>query len=369
MSEEEREAGVRDEKWPSCHWHPRRRAIALCVSCGRAVCDECDRRSGYRHYCSQCLPEVPHGEGREDGQGGSPPPQKLHLPSRSATPLLPRPPASGETFPAAGYPPLPLPPGYPQPPGVGWGLPRPAASAWEPLEPEDRREHRWWRADWKLSEVAVLLLVIFGAYNLLGIVLFLTTENPLLYEYLAYALFFCPLILGSTAWLLKRHRRGREELGLVWVTPWKTLLSGVGGGMVALALSYAAFLTLYFLFYILAGRPPAVGETEQLLGTRGVELALVLLVAVLLAPVFEEIFFRGLFYSALRRKMGPRAAVLLNGLIFGALHFQPLYMVSLVLVGMVLAFLYERTDSLFASMTAHALYNLVVILVALRVAW
>ncbi|MGQ9476199.1 MAG: lysostaphin resistance A-like protein [Actinomycetota bacterium] len=215
----------------------------------------------------------------------------------------------------------------------------------------------------------MLLLAIFGAYNLLGVVLLLTSENPLPYEYMAYAFLFCPLILASTVWLLRRHRRGREELGLILGDPRKTLLSGVGGGAVALALSYAAFLALYFLFYLILGKPPTVGETAQLRGTGGGELALILVVTVLLAPVFEEIFFRGLFYSALRRKMGPRVAVPLNGLIFGALHFQPLYMISLVLVGTVLAYLYEKTDSLFASMTAHALYNLVVILVALRVAW
>ncbi len=266
--------------------------------------------------------------------------------------------------------PLPVPPPACSP--TGYYLPAPPLSAppvAEPPEPEDRREHRWWRADWKLSEVTVALFVIFGIYNLVGVALLLTTDNPLFYEYLSYALFFCPLILLCTVWILKRHGRGREELGLVWGRPWKTLLSGLGGSAAALSLSYAAFFALYFLFYLVAGRPPSAGETEQLRGIGGGGLALVIAVVVLLAPVFEEIFFRGLFYSALRRKMGPRAAVAINGLIFGALHFQPLYMISLVLVGMVLAYLYEKTDSLYASMTAHALYNLVVVLMALFTGW
>ncbi len=217
--------------------------------------------------------------------------------------------------------------------------------------------------------MAAALLAIFGIYNLTGVALLLTTDNPLFYNYLAYALFFCPLILLCAGWILRRHGRGREELGLVWGRPGRTLLSALAGGAAALSLSYAAFLALYFLFYIIAGRPPSAGETEQLRGMGAGELALVIVVVVLLAPVFEEIFFRGLFYSALRRKMGPRAAVAVNGVIFGALHFQPLYMMSLVLVGMVLAYLYEKTDSLYAPMAAHALYNLVVVLVSLFAGW
>lgn len=248
-------------------------------------------------------------------------------------------------------------------------LPVPIQLPAGPPEPRDLRERRWWRADWKLTEVTAALFLIFGVYNVLGVVLLLTTDNPLFFEYLAYALFFCPLILLSAWWLLKRHGRTRQELGLLWGIPERTLLYGLGGSAAALALSYAAFFVVYFTYYLLAGRPPSMGEAEQLKGMGGGSLALVIGVVVLLAPVFEEILFRGLFYSALRRRLGPRAAVVVNGLIFGALHFEPLYMISLVLVGMVLAYLYEKTDSLFAPMTAHALYNLCVVLIALFAGW
>jgi len=341
MSGEGREARNREAEGPSCHWHPQRKAVALCVSCGRAVCAECDRLVGYRHHCPTCFSLA------------------ISPPGWGQAPCVP------PFAPGAGpFPPPPPPPGY-----------RPLAPrlvvppGGEPREPEDHRERRWWRADWKLSEVAAALVVIFGAYNLVGVALFLTTDNPLFYEYLAYALFFCPLILLCALWILRRHGRGREELGLVWDQPWRTLFFGLGGSAAALLMSYAAFFAVYFFFYLIAGRPPSAGETEQLRGIGGGELVLVIAVVVLLAPVFEEIFFRGLFYSSLRRRLGPRAAVAVNGIIFGALHFQPIYMISLVLVGMVLAYLYEKTGSLFASMTAHALYNLAVVLVALFAGW
>jgi membrane protease YdiL (CAAX protease family) len=44
-------------------------------------------------------------------------------------------------------------------------------------------------------------------------------------------------------------------------------------------------------------------------------------------------------------------------------------MISLILVGMMLAYLYEKTDSLAAPIIAHSLYNLTVVLIALAFGW
>ncbi len=307
---------------PSCFFHPDREAVALCVSCGRAVCGACDRREGYLHKCPYC-----------------------HL-----RPVV---------YPHYGPPPHPV---YP----VAFPVPLPSL---EPPEPSDERENRWWRADWKLGEIALALLAIFGLYNVLGVILLVTTEKPLFYSYLSYAFFFCPLIALSAWFILRRHGRGREELGLRWGKPGRTALFGVSGSVTAMAFSYGAYFAIYLIFYLLTGRGPVAGEMERLQEMGGFHIAMVVLVVVLLAPVFEEIFFRGLFYPALRRRLGPRLSIFINGLIFGALHFQPLFILSLVLVGIVLAYLYEKTDSLLAPMAAHSLYNLSVTLISLLAGW
>ncbi len=320
-----RGGGEGEGRVPPCFSHPGRPAVARCVSCGRTVCLECVRRYGFRHFCPRCLPDV-----------------------RASTLQTP------------------LPWGYHPAYSVPVSIPTPAP---QPPEPADPGERRWWRADWKLSEVAVALLLIFGVYNALGVALFLTTNNPLFYSYLSYALFFCPLILISAWWLIRRHGRTWEEAGLRLGQTEKTVLWGFLGSVAALFLSYASFFLIYVVYYNLAGRPPVTEESRMLEKMRGGGLALVLAVAVVLAPLFEELFFRGLLYPALRRRVGSAVAVLLNGVIFGALHFQPLFMLSLMLVGAVLAYLYERTGSLVAPMIAHALYNLCTILITLFARW
>lgn len=299
---------------PCCWWHESVPATAMCVSCARPVCAQCDRRYGYRHYCPQCFPQPP-----------------------------------------AAYP-------YVVPPP-------PMVPTLEP-EPTDERERRWWRADWGVLEVVIALLIVFGIYNAFGLLLYLITEDRLLFSYVAYAVFFCPLIALSI-WVIvwQRHGRGRKELGLQWGKPARTLAYGGLGTLTGLVMSYGAFFLIFLIFYLIAGRGPVSGETEQMQGLGSGYLAIVLLVVVILAPIFEELFFRGLFYPALRRVLGPRPAIVLDGVIFGLLHFEPLFMISLILVGMMLAYLYEKTDSLAAPIIAHSLYNLTVVLIALAFGW
>lgn len=296
---------------PCCRWHKTRKATAMCVSCASPVCVECDRFTGYRHYCPECAARLP-----------------------------------------AAYP-------YPPPP------PPPVP----PPEPAGERERRWWRADWSLLEVFVAWLVIFGLYNVVGVILYVFTEDSLFYNYLAYALVFCPLIAVCVWFIARRHGRGRKELGLRWGSMPRTMGFGALGAVAGLCMSYGAFFIIYLIFYLIAGRGPVSAESEQLQDLSGGYLALVIVVVVVLAPLFEELFFRGLFYPALRRRLAPASAVVLNGVIFGIIHFQPLFIISLILVGVVLAYLYEKTDSLGAPIIAHALYNLAVTMISLFAGW
>ncbi len=331
--------GDEGKSLPPCSFHAEREAVARCVSCGRTVCAACDRRRSYFHKCPLCF---------EREAAAYPPLPGGHPGYR---PVHPYPPYPGY-YPYYPYYPVPVPVHHPV----------------EVMpEPQDARERRWWRADWKLYETAVALLVVFGLYNVLALILLLTTDNPLFYNYLAYAVFFCPLILASVLYILRRHGRGREELGLRWGRAGRTLLYGVAGSLVAMALSYGAYFAIYLIFYLIAGRGPVSGEAERLRELGGSHIALVVLVVVLLAPFFEELFFRGILYPALRRRVGANVAIVTNGIIFGALHFQPLFIFSLLLVGIVLAYLYERSDSLLAPMAAHALYNLMVTLITIFV--
>ncbi|TMK38671.1 MAG: CPBP family intramembrane metalloprotease [Actinobacteria bacterium] len=80
----------------------------------------------------------------------------------------------------------------------------------------------------------------------------------------------------------------------------------------------------------------------------------------LVAPVCEELFFRGYFYAALRNWRGPLTAALLTGVTFGLVHgtsTPAVYLVPLSFFGVVLCLMYQRTGSLYPGIVLHSINN------------
>jgi len=79
--------------------------------------------------------------------------------------------------------------------------------------------------------------------------------------------------------------------------------------------------------------------------------------AVLLAPVAEEVLFRGILYPALKQAGHPRVALWGTALLFAAVHMNLVTFLPLAVLALVLTALYERTNNLLAPITAHVLFN------------
>jgi sodium transport system permease protein len=88
-------------------------------------------------------------------------------------------------------------------------------------------------------------------------------------------------------------------------------------------------------------------------------LWLLLLVAVVPA-ICEEVLFRGVFLSGIRRRMTPMRAILLNGIVFGAFHVPSATVYRLLpsaVLGMLLAWVVLRTRSIWPAMVMHFVNN------------
>jgi uncharacterized protein len=81
------------------------------------------------------------------------------------------------------------------------------------------------------------------------------------------------------------------------------------------------------------------------------------LLALLLAPLLEEIFFRGILYPAIKQAGFPRLAFWGVSIAFACVHFNVSTFIPLLVLALLLTLLYERTDNLLAPISAHALFN------------
>jgi membrane protease YdiL (CAAX protease family) len=88
-------------------------------------------------------------------------------------------------------------------------------------------------------------------------------------------------------------------------------------------------------------------------------LALTVLLAVVLAPIIEELLFRGWIYTALRARYSYVFVLLFTAGTFAVAHFERTGIYALVVfpVGLVLGWMRERTGSVFSTMAMHAIYN------------
>jgi membrane protease YdiL (CAAX protease family) len=109
----------------------------------------------------------------------------------------------------------------------------------------------------------------------------------------------------------------------------------------------------------------------------GGDVLLVALLVVLVAPVCEELFFRGLVFKGLRRRYGFGISAALSGLVFGLAHLEQaipgpwqnafLLVGVLALVGVGLALIYERRGTIAANMAAHSAFNVIGFLIIVKV--
>lgn len=167
------------------------------------------------------------------------------------------------------------------------------------------------------------------------------------------------LIVLTLLWVRSRAPgRLRRILGPVQVHG-RDLLVGAGAGVAAFLLANVVLGTVVQVVLERAGSElPAVQENLREAVRDPVGGLAVVGAVVLLAPIGEELFFRGLLFQGLRRSLPLWPAIVLSGLAFGLSHLEVLAFVLLFPVGMYFAWLFHRRGSLLVPVAAHATFNL-----------
>jgi membrane protease YdiL (CAAX protease family) len=135
----------------------------------------------------------------------------------------------------------------------------------------------------------------------------------------------------------------------------------LGTALKWMAIAYAG----YWLLSIVWAQIVGLSEQDELPESFGADESTVALVAVcvlvtVVAPIAEEVFFRGYFFGALRNWRGPWPAALLTGAVFGAIHAGSApskLLVPLAILGVMLCVIRWRSGSLLPCIALHAINN------------
>jgi hypothetical protein len=229
------------------------------------------------------------------------------------------------------------------------------------VQPQQGIERAGPRVPWQLRDLglASAWMVAAGivAIIVLGIV-FAAVENirddAKIAAALGATLALEVAFLGAAAWFsVRRYSCGWQALGFRPAVR--------GGWWLPLAVVLGAYFTLvvYSLIVELAGLGELVPQStlpEDFFDSPAV-LPLMGVLAILAAPIAEETFFRGFLFAGLRAHWGTFWAALASAFLFALLHFDVGSIVPFTVIGMLLAYAYAFSGSLWTSILVHFVFN------------
>ena len=220
---------------------------------------------------------------------------------------------------------------------------------------------------WTYSDLFIVIgLLIASIFVILGLVSLsaliyprLAEDQTLIVLPVQLILYLFVYVIFYAVFRLRYDRPALSSLG--WVPSSFRLSWAVGAGIV-----------LAFLVALLAAavKTPKVQSPIESLMKSPILLSCFGIMAVTVAPFFEELFFRGFLQPLLTRSFGVWTGILATALLFGSLHapeyqFAWQYAAAVSLVGVALGWVRMRARSIIPSTVMHGAYNAVFVIALL----
>jgi membrane protease YdiL (CAAX protease family) len=243
---------------------------------------------------------------------------------------------------------------------IARGYVMPAEGAEEILHPQRAR------VPWGFMDIFKAIGVMVGGLIVTGIPIYLVAEaiagdkavedDPNAWALVLASNFIVQFLMFGTAYWFSVHKYRLDLGALGWRRPVR------GRVLLTIGLVFAAFaITMSWGILLQAlGIEPDTDLPEQTYEDIRPIIALVIL-SIFLAPLAEETFFRGFVFGALRPRWGFALAAIASGLLFSVAHIgNPGYLVvlpSIVGIGVLFAWGYYWSGSLFPGIIAHLVFN------------
>lgn len=220
-----------------------------------------------------------------------------------------------------------------------------------------------WRVRDLIKVIILIMSMSVASMAVLGVIFYwLPPERSSTgFFSLFHALWVDISVVFCIFYVVRRIGVGRfRSLGLRF----KRWRGDIGVGLAGYCAVLPAFLTVLSVLIWAAQRAgyeppphPLVEILSEEEGGSSLILGFSILLACIIGPVVEEIFFRGFFYPVLRRRLGKVAAALVSAAAFAGVHHSGFVFVPVFILGLMLVYLYEVRGSLIPSIVLHVAHN------------
>lgn len=162
-------------------------------------------------------------------------------------------------------------------------------------------------------------------------------------------------LVVSLPWCINKYRTTKEDIGLRRLPSWMDISLAPAGFVIY-------FLSSALLVYVIELLVPGFDLNQlQDTGFKGIthdyEYVLAFATLIVIAPIAEEVLFRGYLYGKLRKVVPMWAAMFITSILFGAVHGQWNVAIDVFALSMVLCSLREVTGNIWAGILLHMFKN------------
>jgi membrane protease YdiL (CAAX protease family) len=223
---------------------------------------------------------------------------------------------------------------------------------------DERLRPPW--APWEAIPIAVAAVAASTLASVALVAGFGSPGGPVLL--LSAMAFQVALAAFTVAWIGVRYRGWVPALGLRAARPEREVpLGALLGGGLWLVLNFLVGPLVVLVWRAVAGRLPASPNQVPGVDFAPPEIAIGAVLLVVVTPVAEEVFYRGLLFGSLWPRLGTGWASVISAALFGASHLAggAVLVPILFAFGMLQAVLFRWRGSLVAPIAAHGAFNLI----------
>jgi uncharacterized protein len=238
---------------------------------------------------------------------------------------------------------------------------------------------KYFQARWQLKDlvlvltVTILLLVLVDAAiyysglrdyyaNLIA-----TGEGAWVKELIILGLYFIQsiiLLIPLSVLVIKKYKWKWKEFGFNRFKPFQHL------GLALLGYLFYVGVSLMIAALIVFGGIKIPGyqipePTLPLFGETGLAITIAAIVIIGIAPILEELFFRGFILQGLVNKIGPYFGAVLTALLFAIVHLQFASFIPIFILSLILSILFIRSKSIWPCIIFHLINNAVAFMIEL----